>query len=166
MYKPVTDLKVTSKYGVKRKYITTTGHSKVDVHNGIDMVSKSGDDNLYAMWDGKVIYRGTDSTGCNKVVTAHGGVLPYGMVLVCVYAHVASYKRRAGDPINEGDVIAIMGSSGKYTTGKHLHLGLYAIPKNVWKKKDGTYYTYSDTNRDLYEIDPNEVLHLYKEKEE
>ena len=163
MEKPVKDLKVTSKYGVKRKYVTTTGHSKVDIHNGIDMISKTNDDNLYAMWDGKVIYRGTDSTGCNKIVTAHGGILPFGMVLVCVYAHVNSYKKRPGDKISEGDVIAIMGSTGN-VTGKHLHLGMYAIPKNTWLKKDKTYYTYSDSNRDLYEINPNEVLKLYKEE--
>lgn len=165
MINPVEDLKVTSKYGVKRKYTTTTGHSRVDVHNGLDLISRTNNDDLFAMWDGKVIYRGTDATGCNKIVTAHGGVLPFGMVLVCVYAHVSAYKRRPGDAIKEGDVVAIMGATGN-VTGKHLHLGMYAIPAHTWKKKDGTYYVYSDTNRDLYEINPNEVLHLYKEKEE
>lgn len=165
MQKPVNDLKVTSKYGVKRKYVTTTGHSKVDIHNGIDMISKTGDDNLLAMWDGKCIYRGTDSTGCNKVVTAHGGILPFGMVLVCVYAHVSKYLVRNGDTIKEGQPVAIMGSTGN-VTGKHLHLGMYAIPAKTWKKKDGTYYTYSDTNRDLYEINPNDILKLYKEEAE
>lgn len=145
------------KYGIKRSF-TVNGKQLNDIHNGVDVIGN--DTNLLAGADGKVLWCGTDSTGSNTIVTAHGGVLPYGFVLLVLYAHCKSFNKKKGDTVKKGEKVATMGMTGN-ATGVHLHCSMYALPPNVWKNKNGQYYTWSYANRDDYEIDPNELLKLY-----
>ena len=43
------------------------------------------------------------------------------------YCHLSEFKITSGTYVKEGVVIGLSGNSGKYTTGPHLHFGLYEI---------------------------------------
>ena len=46
------------------------------------------------------------------------------------YYHLSEFKIPDGKFVEEGKVIGLSGNSGKYTTGPHLHFGLYEINSN------------------------------------
>ena len=155
------------KYGLKRNVKTTnsvTGRSTniSDCHNGVDIVSRTGDKNLLALADGKVLYiTNDDGTGSKTLVTAHGGLLPNGHVLLVLYAHCDSFKVKAkNDKVTKGQTIAIMGKTGN-ASGVHLHCSMYSIPPEVWHTPSGQWYSWDYSTREQYEINPNLVLGLY-----
>lgn len=153
--------KVTSGYGEKRNIRATNGTMINDVHNGLDIISTTNQREIYAMFDGKVIERFTDSTGANVIITAHGGVLQYNAVLVMLHAHLDSFgKFNVGDKFKKGDVLGLYGSSGN-VTGSHLHLSCMMIPPNTWEH-NGKYYKYDYATRWQYEVNPSQVLGLIK----
>jgi murein DD-endopeptidase MepM/ murein hydrolase activator NlpD len=45
--------------------------------------------------------------------------------LFSFYKHNSALLKRAGDYVKAGEVIAIIGNSGEYTTGPHLHFELW-----------------------------------------
>lgn len=152
-------LSSNQKYGIKRNVVCTNGNRIVDTHNGVDIVGDNLD--LLALADGKVIFATEDDgTGSKTIVTAHGGILPCGMVLLVLYAHCKEFSKSPSDKVSKGEKIATMGATGN-ATGVHLHCSMYAIPPKTWKKNDDTYYVWDYKTRGQYEIDPNEVLGLY-----
>lgn len=147
------------KYGIKRNIMCSNGNRVCDIHNGIDIIGSNHD--LLALADGKVLFATeNDGTGCKTIVTAHGGILPCGFVLLVLYAHCDSFSKSPGDKIKQGEKVATMGATGN-VTGVHLHCSMYAIPPKTWKKDNGTYYIWDYKTRNQYEIDPNELLKLY-----
>ncbi|HQH40699.1 MAG TPA: M23 family metallopeptidase, partial [Bacteroidales bacterium] len=52
--------------------------------------------------------------------------------LVSVYKHNAELLKQTGNMVKAGEVIAIVGNSGEYTSGPHLHFELWhnGIPVN------------------------------------
>lgn len=159
-------LSCNQKYGLKRTVQTrnsVTGKLSTvnDIHNGVDIVSNMGHTDLLSVADGKVLYlTNNDGTGSKTVVTAHGGILPNGYVLLVLYAHCASFKVKQNDQIKKGQVIGTMGDTGN-VSGVHLHCSMYAIPPEVWHTKDNTWYKWSYATRDEYVINPNWLLGLY-----
>lgn len=149
---------VTSKYGIAREFYIDKVKMN-DVHTGLDIVGKS--DDLLAIADGKVLYSTLDDgTGSRTIITAHGGVLGSGIVLLVLYAHCSAFSKKVGDKVKKGEKVATMGMTGN-AVGKHLHVSMYAIPPKTWHEKNGNWYKWSYDTRDLYEIDPNTVLKLY-----
>lgn len=45
--------------------------------------------------------------------------------LVSIYKHCSAVLKQAGEMVNAGDPIAIVGNTGALTTGPHLHLELW-----------------------------------------
>lgn len=119
--------KMTSDYGYRKDPKT----GKKTLHAGIDLISKVGNRNLYAVDDGyvqKVV------TGQDKAKTGYGNYVwvrypRYGLSIL--YAHCQSIKVKKGDKVKKGQVIAIEGSTGK-STGVHLHLGMTKIGSDTW----------------------------------
>lgn len=119
--------KITSNYGYRINPVT----KKKQFHNGLDLISKNKDKNLYAIDDGYVQKR---VTGQNKSKTGYGNYIwvrypRYNLSLL--HAHCASIKKKKGDKVKKGDVVAIMGSTGA-STGIHLHLGMTKIGSDKW----------------------------------
>lgn len=128
--------RVTSNYGYRIHPISKTRK----FHNGVDLVSKTGDRNLCAVEDGYVL---SITTGKDKATTGYGNKIwirypRLGIALM--YAHCKSIKKKKGDKVKKGDVVAIMGSTGA-STGVHLHLGMQPIGKSNWLNP----YTYNYT---------------------
>ncbi len=84
------------------------------IHNGIDISTSRSGDSVLASADGKVIQSGYDSGLGNYLILqhSHGFFTRYG--------HLQSFKVTKGQKVQQGQVIAFLGNTGK-TTGPHLH---------------------------------------------
>lgn len=82
-------------------------------HKGIDLRAPRGTQ-IFAVASGKVVFSGYDGSYGNCVRIDHGNGL------ITTYAHASSLCVRAGETVNAGEVIALVGSTG-YSTGNHLH---------------------------------------------
>jgi len=82
-------------------------------HAGMDFAAPVGA-NIYATGNGQVISAGWQQGYGNCVQINHG----YGYVTL--YGHMSAFKIHAGQKVKRGDVIGLVGSTGK-STGPHLH---------------------------------------------
>lgn len=93
-------------------------------HTGIDI---DGDftSPLYASYDGVVTTAGWNNGGYGlQIVIKH----PNGMMTR--YAHASKMFVKVGDQVKKGEVIAMMGSTGR-STGSHLHFETYVNGKRA-----------------------------------
>lgn len=87
-------------------------------HYGIDIVAKANAP-VHSIADGTVIFAGwTDETG-NVIAIQHGSDL------ISIYKHNARLLKQVGDVVSSGEAVAIVGNTGKYSTGPHLHFELW-----------------------------------------
>lgn len=100
---------ITSRFG------SVSGVRNNSPHKGIDIGASTGS-SIMAAASGTVTYSGWDKNGLgNLIVISHGnGVETY-------YGHCNKIYRDVGEYVNQGDIIATVGSTGN-TTGPHLHL--------------------------------------------
>lgn len=87
-----------------------------DNHSGIDFKVEEGTE-IKACTAGTVIYSGYKGSYGNLVIIDHGNDMQ------TYYAHCKELYVSRGDTVNQGDVIAAVGSTGN-STGPHLHLEL------------------------------------------
>jgi len=83
------------------------------MHRGIDISGKTGTPVLAAR-DGSVTFAGVKGGYGNIVILSHQDGYE------TRYAHLSSIKASVGDATKTGDVIGLMGSTGR-STGPHLH---------------------------------------------
>jgi murein DD-endopeptidase MepM/ murein hydrolase activator NlpD len=60
------------------------------------------------------------------VETGYVMIIAHEQQLLSVYKHNASLTKNQGDLVKSGEVIALSGNSGEYTTGPHLHFELWS----------------------------------------
>lgn len=84
-----------------------------DFHPGLDISADKGDP-VYSTADGKVTHASSAGNYGNLVIVEHG----YG--LETRYGHLSSFKVKVGQPVKRGDLVGLVGSTGR-TTGPHLH---------------------------------------------
>lgn len=98
---------------ISEGYDLKTKHFAVDI-----VVAK--DTPVKATADGTVIFaEWTAETG--YVV-----IIEHSQELISVYKHNESLTKQQGDLVKAGEVIAMAGNSGEYTTGPHLHFELWS----------------------------------------
>ena len=94
---------------------------KTGFHNGIDIASSYGEA-IRAARDGKIIGIGN----CGKYAYGKWILIEHDNKLTTLYGHFSNYGVfKVGDSIKRGDIIGYEGSTG-YSTGPHLHFGVYA----------------------------------------
>ncbi len=87
-------------------------------HYGVDVVAKLNA-RISAALDGTVIFsEWTMETGYVIMVQ-------HDQNIVTCYKHNSELLKKQGDKVKAGEVIAIMGNTGKETTGPHLHFELW-----------------------------------------
>lgn len=87
-------------------------------HKGID-IARPSNRNILAADNGRVVSAGWDNGGYgNKIVIDHGNGYR------TVYAHLSSLNVSAGQVVEKGQKIGVMGSTGR-STGIHLHFEVY-----------------------------------------
>lgn len=109
---PYSSSYITSPYG----YRTDPISGAYKFHSGIDIsMPNAMGKNLVAVKPGTVILAKYTSSGYgNYIMIDHGGGY------VSLYGHCKSLNASVGDYVNQGQVIAYIGSSG-YSTGPHVH---------------------------------------------
>lgn len=85
-------------------------------HRGMDIAAKEGTP-VKASAQGKVVLAYPDLFYSGNVV-----VIDHGFGLQTVYAHLKEMKVKLGDEVNQGDIIGLVGKTGR-ATGPHLHFG-------------------------------------------
>ena len=96
-----------------------TGKHDISIrHFGVDIVGKLNS-RISAALDGTVIFAGW------TIDTGYVIYLQHEQNLVTVYRHNAELLKIQGDKVRAGEAIAIMGNSGKETTGPHLHFEMW-----------------------------------------
>lgn len=87
-------------------------------HTGLDFAPPKGmHPPIYSVMDGIVLMRMTNMNSFGHyIVIYHGGGI------TTMYAHMYSFGSfKVGDRVNAGDIIGYVGTTGKYSTGDHLH---------------------------------------------
>lgn len=87
-------------------------------HDGLD-IAASKNTPILAAESGKILYAGRDFSGYgNLIIIEHRGD-----AWASFYAHLNGFKVREGQRVYRGQVIGLMGKSGR-ATGVHLHFEL------------------------------------------
>ena len=114
---------VTSRFGFRKSPFTGLREK----HEGWDIAARSGSQ-VRATADGEVVVEGREYGYGNMVEINHG----YGVVTR--YGHNSKNLVKVGDRVKRGQVISLVGSTGR-STGPHLHYevllnGVPVTPKN------------------------------------
>lgn len=115
---------ISSAYGWRRSPFT----EEREFHSGIDLAGQRGTPILAAA-DGKVV-RVVQSNALGRTIT-----LDHGNGIQTIYGHLEKTLVTKGQMVSRGQEIGTMGSSGKRSTGPHLHYvvevdGKYVNPES------------------------------------
>jgi len=117
--RPINDGWISSFYG----YRVDPFNGKKAFHDGIDFAGKTGSA-VISVADGIVSWAGMRG--------GYGGLveIDHGNGYITRYAHNKSLEVNTGDRVSKGDVIALMGSTGR-STGPHVHFEVLRDGKSV-----------------------------------
>ena len=104
--------------------MVTGKHDLSNRHFGVDIVGKLNS-RISATLDGTVIFAGW------TIDTGYVIYIQHEQNLITVYCHNAELLKIQGDKVRAGEAIAIMGNSGKETTGPHLHFEMWLSGASV-----------------------------------
>ena len=105
---PLKGIKVSSWFGQRRDPFT----GKQTKHSGLDLQAYY--EEVYAMFDGRVLKIGSDPRSGNYVVLEHG---EYSIS----YCHLSKVTIAEDDEVLAGDVVGVSGNTGR-SSGAHLHI--------------------------------------------
>ncbi len=114
-FMPVKNAVVTSNFGTRTDPVT---NEKMAGHHGIDLAAAKGS-KIFAFDSGFVEKTGSNDIYGNYVIINHRDLQSF-------YGHLSEISVSDGQNVNGGEVIGIIGSTGK-STGTHLH---FEIRKN------------------------------------
>jgi len=105
-------------------------------HQGVEFNNPDGTP-VHAIGDGVIVHSGPAERGALTVAIKHDRRLPVApgrgpgahdpYYLYSVYYHNSKLLRQVGDRVKAGDVIALVGNTGR-ATNDHLHLEVHASP--------------------------------------
>lgn len=104
-YKPVNGV-ISSSYDAEK------------LHYGTDLVAAPKESVLSTL-DGTVVYTGSDPNFGNVIQIQHKNGF------ISIYKHNELLLKKIGDHVVAGEAIALVGNSGKLSTGPHLHFELW-----------------------------------------
>jgi murein DD-endopeptidase MepM/ murein hydrolase activator NlpD len=100
-------------------------------HNGIDYAARRGDP-VYAACDGVVYALQTDTkkgVGVWVITEQEFEFHEQTSYAAVVYFHLLAFHVKEKQKVQIGDLIGWADNTGEYTTGDHLHFGLYQVDK-------------------------------------
>lgn len=128
---PLKQYIITSPFGVRED---VWGGPDEDFHKGVDLVTTEKGAKIYASQDGVVLthYLPPGTVRGDRVFKGHP---IYGALIIIahehgvytLYSHMSKTFVHEGQLVKKGDVIGIVGSSGK-ATGSHLHFEILFDP--------------------------------------
>ena len=105
--------------------IVSSAFNALNSHFGIDLTS-APKANVMATLDGTVVIKGFDPNYGNVIALQHKNDF------LSIYKHNDILLKEIGDRVVAGEAIAIVGNTGKLSTGLHLHFELWhkGVPVN------------------------------------
>ncbi len=94
------------------------------IHPSVDITAPAGSV-IKAIADGTVIYDGWSEDTGYTIQIQHGSNI------VSIYKHNQKLIKKTGDKVSAGSPIALVGNTGKLTTGDHLHFELWYKGESV-----------------------------------
>lgn len=110
-------------------------------HEGVDFTAPVGTE-IYASGNGVVTIAGRNSGGYGNEV-----IIDHGFTYSTRYAHLSKILVRQGEKVKRGQVIGLVGNTGK-STAPHLH---YEVRKNG-RAVNPIYFFYSDITPEEFEL--------------
>ena len=107
---PIANFSFSSDFGIRKHPLTGKSH----FHTGVDMMSETGDDKVFAVKPGVVVMSELHPQYGNTVVVRHSNGVD------SLYAHMAQLLVKVGDKVTTDNVLGYIGNTG-LSTGKHLH---------------------------------------------
>lgn len=98
--------------------IVTTEFNLKDEHYGVDVVSQLNEP-VKSVAEGTIIFSDWTQESGNVIAIQHRGNI------ISVYKHNSALLKKVGTFVNSGQVIAIIGNTGEFTTGPHLHFEMW-----------------------------------------
>ena len=98
--------------------LVTSSYNHASGHFGVDVAAPKGHA-IKAVLDGTIVFSGFTADGGNVVYIQHANNI------VSVYKHLSALLHKTGDHVKAGNTIGIIGNSGEYTDGPHLHFELW-----------------------------------------
>ncbi|MCK0123170.1 M23 family metallopeptidase [Gelidibacter sp. F2691] len=95
------------------------GYNVKEKHYAVDIIVAKNTP-VKATADGTVIFAEWTSE------TGYVVIIEHSYEMISVYKHNASLTKEQGDIVKAGEVIAMAGNSGEFTTGPHLHFELWS----------------------------------------
>ena len=111
---------ITSKFGPRLSPFT----GKKAFHSGVDIGARTGEE-ILAPAKGNVVEAAYNWRMGNVVRLGHG----YG--IKTTYGHLSKMLVKRGQKVKRGEVIGLVGSTGKFSTGPHLHYKVVVNDKIV-----------------------------------
>lgn len=108
MVRPMEEARITSSFGARRDPFT----GRRAQHGGMDFVGE--DRNIFATADGVALHAGKRGAYGNLIEIDHG------LGITTRFGHLSKVKIEAGQKIYKGQLIGVMGNTGR-STGAHLH---------------------------------------------
>lgn len=118
-YPCVMPFQISQRFGENYDYYFK--YFKEKGHNGWDFSVPTGTP-IYATHDGKVSFCQVDNFGSMSI-----SIHTTDELYRTVYGHLSEFKVKLGDIVKKGQLIALSGNTGRYTTGPHLHFGVHGI---------------------------------------
>ncbi len=124
---------ITSEFGYRRNPFTGVGR---EFHSGIDFRGRLGD-SIQSTGEGVVSFAGPKG-GLGRCV-----IIEHNENLQTLYAHLQQVHVKEGQQVNSGQVIGLLGNTGR-STGPHLH---YEIILNSKKINPKIYFNFETEKR-------------------
>jgi len=112
LFSPVSNGIISSKYDINNK------------HYGVDILCNK-DEPIKSIADGTVIISSWTQDSGYVISIYHSNNL------VSIYKHNSKLLKTVGDKVSSGDIISIVGNTGEFTSGPHLHLELWFNGKSL-----------------------------------
>jgi murein DD-endopeptidase MepM/ murein hydrolase activator NlpD len=106
------------------KGVITNEFDPLKKHYGLDIAAKENE-GVKSVLDGTVI------SASWTLETGYMVVVQHSRNIISVYKHNSAILKKEGDVVNAGDPIAVVGETGEYSSGPHLHFELWYEGKAV-----------------------------------
>ena len=96
----------------------SSGFLDVEAHYGVDILAPS-DSPIKAIMDGVIVFSDWTMEAGNSIAVQHANNI------VSLYKHNSVLLKKAGERVEAGEALAIIGNTGTLTDGPHLHFELW-----------------------------------------
>jgi len=112
LFPPVSRGIISSQYNINNR------------HYGIDILCNK-DEAIKSVGDGVVIMSSWTRDSGYVLAIYHNNNL------ISIYKHNAKLLKKVGETVTSGDIVSIVGNTGEFTSGPHLHLELWLNGKSI-----------------------------------